>query len=131
MKAISLWQPWAHWIAEGIKTIETRTHDRFKGLVGQRIAIHAAKRYDGHALVFAEEYLSKDAYCKLAQAKVLMGAIICTAIVSEARWLNPVYAPAALIECRSPRFGIFLEGIEKLEIPIPCKGRQGIFEVNI
>ena len=44
MKAISLHQPWASLIAEGIKTIETRTWAPPKALIGQRIAIHAAKR---------------------------------------------------------------------------------------
>jgi predicted transcriptional regulator len=41
MKVITLWQPWASFIALGWKTIETRTHDRFKNLVCERIAIHA------------------------------------------------------------------------------------------
>lgn len=46
MKAITIWQPWASLIMSGRKAIETRTHDRFKGLVGQRIAIHAGRRWD-------------------------------------------------------------------------------------
>ena len=44
VKAISLHQPWASLIAEGIKTIETRNWAPPKALIGQRIAIHAAKR---------------------------------------------------------------------------------------
>jgi hypothetical protein len=38
--AITINQPWASLIANGIKTIETRKHTKFKCLVGQRIAIH-------------------------------------------------------------------------------------------
>lgn len=45
MKALSLWQPWASLIAHGIKTIETRSWPPPKSLIGQRIAIHAAKRW--------------------------------------------------------------------------------------
>ena len=44
MKAISLHQPWASLIAVGIKTIETRSWAPPKALIGQRIAIHAAKK---------------------------------------------------------------------------------------
>jgi hypothetical protein len=44
LKAISLWQPWASLIAHGVKTIETRSWAPPKSLLGQRIAIHAAKR---------------------------------------------------------------------------------------
>ena len=44
MKAITLWQPWASLVAAGIKTSETRSWAPPEDLVGQRIAIHAAKR---------------------------------------------------------------------------------------
>ena len=44
MKALTLWQPWATLIAEGVKTIETRSWAPPKSLIHQRIAIHAAKR---------------------------------------------------------------------------------------
>ena len=43
MKTISLWQPYASLIAAGVKTIETRGWAPPKGLMGQRIAIHAAR----------------------------------------------------------------------------------------
>ena len=43
MKAITLHQPWASLIAEGIKTIETRSWAPPRQLIGQRIAIHAGK----------------------------------------------------------------------------------------
>lgn len=44
MKAITLWQPYASLVALGVKTIETRSWPAPKGLVGQRIAIHAAAK---------------------------------------------------------------------------------------
>jgi hypothetical protein len=47
MPAVSLWQPWASLIAVGAKTIETRSWPAPKGLIGQRIAIHAAKTTKG------------------------------------------------------------------------------------
>ena len=44
MKAISLWQPYASLIAFGSKPYETRHWSPPDYLIGQRIAIHAAKR---------------------------------------------------------------------------------------
>ena len=44
MYAITLWQPWASLIADGVKKQETRSWAPPKHLIGERIAIHAAKR---------------------------------------------------------------------------------------
>lgn len=55
MKAISLWQPWASLIACGAKPFETRSWAPPRGLIGQPIAIHAAKKIDKGATQFAEE----------------------------------------------------------------------------
>jgi hypothetical protein len=55
MKAISLWQPWASLIACGAKPFETRSWAPPRELIGQPIAIHAAKKIDKDAAAFAEE----------------------------------------------------------------------------
>ena len=44
MKAKTLYQPFATLIAEGLKTIETRSKPPPRSLIGHRIAIHAGKR---------------------------------------------------------------------------------------
>ncbi len=43
MKALTLWQPWASLIVLRHKRFETRSW-KMDGLIGERIAIHAAKR---------------------------------------------------------------------------------------
>lgn len=43
MKCLSLWQPWASLVIEGVKTIETRSWAPPVWMHGKRIAIHAAK----------------------------------------------------------------------------------------
>ena len=43
MKAITLHQPWASLIAEGPKTVETRSWAAPQWLIGKRLAIHAGK----------------------------------------------------------------------------------------
>jgi len=57
MKAISLWQPWATLIACGAKPYETRSFAPPASLIGQSIAIHAAKKIDKGAAQFAEELM--------------------------------------------------------------------------
>lgn len=55
MKAISLWQPWASLIACGAKPFETRSWAPPRDMIGQPIAIHAAKKIDKGAGEFADE----------------------------------------------------------------------------
>lgn len=57
MKAISLWQPWASLIACGAKPYETRSWAPPRDLIGQPIAIHAAKKVDKGASEFATELM--------------------------------------------------------------------------
>lgn len=57
MKAISLWQPWASLIACGAKPYETRSWAPPRELIGQAIAIHAAKKIDKEAGAFADELM--------------------------------------------------------------------------
>ena len=47
MKAITLHEPWATLIACGAKKIETRDWAPPRSLIGERIAIHAARREPG------------------------------------------------------------------------------------
>jgi hypothetical protein len=55
LKAISLWQPWASLIAVGAKPFETRHWAPPRELIGQTVAIHAAKKIDKDAVDLAEE----------------------------------------------------------------------------
>lgn len=57
MKAISLWQPWASLIACGAKRYETRSWAPPRELIGQSIAIHAAKKIDRGAAEFAQDLI--------------------------------------------------------------------------
>jgi len=134
MRAITIHQPWAYWIAVGYKTIETRLNDRFKGLVGERIDIHAGQKHDSNAHRFAFQFLPKEngPFLERKNYQLLMpGAIICTAFVESAKWLNGGHSESALIECKyTQRFGLFLTDIQKIKKPIFYKGRQGIFHIE-
>jgi hypothetical protein len=44
MHAVTVWQPWATLIAEGLKPLEFRSRPLPSALVGTRIGIHAGAR---------------------------------------------------------------------------------------
>lgn len=44
IRALTLWQPWAFLLVHGFKAHETRSWASPESLIGQRIAIHAARR---------------------------------------------------------------------------------------
>ena len=134
MKIITLWQPWASFIAWGWKTIETRTHDRFKSLVGERIGIHAGNNWDKNWRELAAPYLIQMQIDEVGLLKSAFdlgyckGEIICTAKVEKAHWLLHEWRfdSQALCECDNDLFGLFLTDIMQIE-PIPAKGKQGIW----
>ena len=72
MKALTLHQPWASLIADGRKTVETRSWPPPVALVGNRIAIHAGLKVDGP---LSEKWFPGET--------VPLGAIICTARIDD------------------------------------------------
>ena len=61
MQAITLWQPWASLIAHGVKNLETRDWYPPRALIGQRIAIHAAKKFTRQMVddIVGDEYVMR------------------------------------------------------------------------
>jgi hypothetical protein len=135
---ITLWQPWAQWVALGWKSVETRTHNRFKGLVGKDILIHAGMSLDSHAYDAAKNFLAHE---KMAQTfnqdgdysdfrnDKVSGKIIAKAHVAHFRELyaETVDESFALIECATNRWGLFLTNIQPLDPFVPAQGKQGIW----
>lgn len=122
MKAISLWQPWASLIACGAKRYETRDWPPPSKLIGQRIAIHAAKKIDKEAAGLAEQLLytqrggrlSNELYAsikgtpdrlmgKFGMAHMPIGCVVCTAVLVAAFQLGEqaegTVVPAASVIC--------------------------------
>jgi hypothetical protein len=135
LRCITLHQPWAQWVALGWKTIETRTHARFAGLVDERIGICAAQKWDDSALRAARPFLTAQ---KLAATRAFRrhqsGALLCTVVVDGADWLARSGGRKALIECHTTRrFGLFLRDVRAIGVggAIPVRGQQGIFSVEL
>jgi hypothetical protein len=106
MKAISLWQPWASLIACGAKPYETRHWPPPRDLIGQTIAIHAAKKIVREAAEMAEvlmygqfhdggndladklaesmEAIPDNLFGRFGMAIMPIGCIVCTARLDAA-----------------------------------------------
>jgi hypothetical protein len=130
-KCISMYQPWATWLVLGWKSIETRTHPKLRCLVGKRVLIHAAKRYDPFALLAARPYLTEEQFhLSLNFSDSPRGFIIGSALAFDFQALGREHEKGALIECETRRFGLFFDSPRPIT-PIFYRGHQGIFNVEM
>ena len=138
VRAISLWQPWASLMAVGAKWIETRSWD-----TGTRgvVMIHAAKTTKGLQLV-------RDGDARIRRAMERAFGVPAQewgdwlprgAIIARSELVDSIPGPEALerYPAQDP-FGDFSAGRyahlypEPVAIePIPCRGRQGFFWVEM
>lgn len=131
IKALTLWEPWASYIADGFKRYETRGWTTsYRGLV----AIHAAKRWqkseqqilERHKFQFAE---IEEKYADYAPP---LGEVICVCKlvdVHETDNLLPTLSPMerAMGDYSSGRYAWELEVIEVFDKGIPATGQQGLW----
>ncbi len=126
---ITLQQPWATWIMREWKTIETRTHQKFKGLVGQTILIHAGKSTDQKAIYCP--YLTIE-QLRQNPGEVINGFILGSAFVYGFMELREEHSQAALIDCKNvKRYGLFLKDIKPFKEPINVLGELGVWYFDI
>ena len=134
MKAITLWQPWASFIAAGIKPYETRDWPPPRWLIGKRIAVHAAKK----AVAADEREWARRRGCE----SLPMGAIVCTAVLRGAYRIGvaervPGSAPihnfcADEFGDYSPgRWAWWLTDIQTVDPPVTARGMQGFWECDV
>ena len=146
MKAITLRHPWAFAVQRLGKTVENRTWEPPRHLIGQYIAIHGGAVPKGEARVECE-----------AEAEYILTEILTMegmALLSEARqnwlyhqahtisvkdWIIPGIVAVAKLEVAvtksdSPWFfgpyGWVLSDVTPLETPIPHRGAQGFWPVS-
>jgi hypothetical protein len=117
MKALSLWQPWAHLVASGAKRIENRPwQTRFRG----RFLIHAAKKQDdplGCAEMCAKRGIALPDVRSLPRGGIVGVAKVadCVASSKDPWFFGP--------------WGFVLEGAIALPF-LPLRGERGFFDVN-
>lgn len=143
--AITLHQPWASFIAAGIKPFETRNWKPPAHLIGSRIAIHAAKK----PLAVGDSEWGR----RVGVNAFPLGAVVCTALLAGAyqcaqyavhkigvQYGFGISQTAAesngLDLIRDDEFGDYHEGrwawsltdIERFDPAIPARGTQGFWK---
>lgn len=118
---ITLKQPWASWVMEGLKLTETRTHKNFKTLEGKDFGIHAAQTYDLSDYVLKNPYLSQK---KIKESlSYPTGVILGMVHGKQFLKLSSYHEQGALIECQSvQRYGLRLINPVPFKDPIPYTG---------
>lgn len=119
MKAISLKQPWANWVALGLKTLETRTWStKYRG----PLLICASNNYDlGAALVgklHGRPTSGQPTGMAIAQCELV-----------DCRPMTSLDEEKALYTYEPGRFVFVLANIKPIS-PFGVKGKLGIFDVE-
>ncbi len=132
MKCLSLWQPWASWMAWGVKHIETRSWGTsYRG----PLLIHAAKTEKGCAEFFnTPELLALWQKYDKGPDDLPFGAIIGMVELVDCRYttvLRPgLTETEQLLGNYEPgRFGWVTQNPVEFLTPIPYRGMQGLFDV--
>lgn len=126
IKALSLWQPWASLMADGLKIDETRHWSTdYRG----PLAIHAAKTTD---LAGAPDALCQAAFGPFWSQELPRGAVVAIGELASCRRAETVAgqltrANLAAGNFTYGRFAWRVERIRALRRPIPLVGRQGLF----
>ena len=129
MKALTLWQPWASLIVLRHKRFETRSW-KMDGLIGERIAIHAAKRPSED---LDSELINEINKLSFNPAHLPLGAVVGTGVIT-AFYRTEVIAPNLPLpelvfgDFSPGRWAWRIEEIEALPEPVPARGKQGIWE---
>ena len=144
--ALTLHQPWASLISEGLKTEETRSWPPPASIIGTRIAIHAGKQKidaDGRYLL----NLLDDEGPALP-----MGVVVCTAMLagtfqvlgveqttgavrivkgSDRGALQPPYEADNYGDWSPGRWIWCLEDVRKMKHPVPTRGYQKVWTMPL
>ena len=160
MRAISLWQPWASAITLGAKTIETRSwYTSYRGAIAIHAAKRMVK--NEIIEVFAKNHHWHEVFKDLMEANVSLtnplwkilplGAIVAVAHLSKCiptecvafndlnRVHRPIRSTCVHYKCTERDMGDFTPGryawiltsIVGLSHPIPLKGQQGLWSLNM
>lgn len=138
MKALSLWQPWASYVAHGVKKIETRSWGtEYRGY----LAIHSAKIWkQDQRLIHRSIYEKLPDNCRryflgdpprgfvLCVVKLLDCYEMTHEIVENCKENHPL--EYAVGDWQVGRFAWLLEHVETLKKGIKVRGHQRLFNVK-
>lgn len=116
MTALTVCQPYADLIARGQKVIENRTWPAPRRLIGQRVAIHAGK---------SRSWLRPQDIAD--NPRMVFGAVVATARLAACTHWNELREPRRSDPHANGPWCWILEDVERLEVPVPATGRQGLW----
>lgn len=136
MKALTLYQPYANLVALGKKRIETRSwRTRYRG----PLAIHASRSFPRWAQLLVEQEPFASALTgadgRLPSIQDFpRGLVIAVCGLVDVYRIDPEYLPLE----PELSFGIYapgrwawrLENVQRVEPPVPAKGRIGLWEAE-
>lgn len=131
MKALTVQQPWAWAIVHGGKDVENRTRN-LAGSYRGPVAIHAGLRFDQDALEDStlQAVLPRDAAgAKIAfDGRHVLGAFVGVVDLASVHH-DSDHGPDRCSPWaqRGDLWHLVLENPQPLEVPIPCKGRLGLW----
>ena len=131
MKALTLTEPWATLMAYQAKKIETRSWRLPNSIIGQEVAIHAAKGFPR----WAKEACDEEPFTILhtLNVKVTPGHVICVVKFNGCRMTEDVREQItpqefAFGDYGEGRWAWFSEFVRKLDTPMPAIGHLGFWE---
>lgn len=129
LPAISLHQPYASLIAARLKIHETRSWPAPERLLGQRIAIHAAKRFpDTVEMGPGLRAVCNATFGTRWRELLPRGAFVCTAVLTgqgPTELVTPIGVVDRYADDWTPgRWAWLLTQVERFDVPIPANGRQ-------
>ena len=127
--ALSVQQPWAHFIVQGIKPIENRTWPCPEKHIGTRVYIHTGKKFDDDGLKWLKQHAQElgivDELDKMSDKKDYpMGGIVGEATLEAS---VTAYAGAWFAGLH----GFVLAGAKAFRKLMPCKGQLGFFQPKV
>ena len=161
MKAITLHEPWATLIACGAKKIETRDWAPPRSLIGERIAIHAARREPGAGNLQLLKTLSEmpsgygqNRHGVIFERDAPLGCVVATAILADYGKVDHISGRSAsggvLVHVEDSKLGHdrwvvedaygdfslgrylwYLEDVKVISPAVPAKGHQGFWNVDL
>jgi hypothetical protein len=160
MPCISLWQPWAQAVVtkhpnfyyRGLKEYETRSFRPPHKHIGQRILIHAAKKYenwqkdllssktisDSIGNPFNKFHESGDLVITDKHFGAIVGSVLLLSVITSEQFYTsgPSYSRTptdewAMGDWTSGRFGWKLANPVLFDVPVPLKGMQGFWNVPV
>lgn len=120
MQALTLHRPWPWAVLRFGKRYENRTWPPYDWIIGERVAIHAAKKFDRSAAATIYEACGRllPAESEMPPQTVVGVATIADAFLLEAVEPDPwAFGPWCWL----------LEDVVELAEPVFCPGRQGIW----